>query len=85
MVRIAGRAGRIDRERHDLMVDPVEEQVKACAPTLAFEPDAKLDGQVLGGHQHIVHQPDRIGKTSFGIAFGDRQARRQAFLEARQA
>ena len=50
------------------------------AQPLRFEPDAELDGQIVGAHQHIVHQPDGIGETPFGIAFGQRQARGHALL-----
>ncbi len=70
---LARRPGGIDRQGHHLVVDPVEEQVEALRPQpFRLEPDAELNGEIVRGHKHVVHQGDRVGEAPLGIALGHR-------------
>ncbi len=82
MVRIAGGAAGIDRQGHDLVVDPIEEQMKACAPSPSLSsrmPSWMARSCVVINTSSI--SPIGSAKPPFGIAFGHRQARRHALFE----
>ena len=68
VVRVARRPRRIDRKRDDLVVGAVEEEMEGLRPeAVLFEPARQLQREVARRHQHIVDEPDRLGKAPLGV------------------
>ena len=87
VVGVAGRPAGIDRQRHHLVVDAIEEEVeglRARAPRLRAGGRAGWRGR-CARHQHVVDEADRIGEASFGVVLGDRKARDDPFLDTPSA